>query len=213
MIKAILSLENRVIPPNIFFDEPNPNIPFKEAGLQVPIEATPWPEGRSERISVNCFGIGGSNAHAILDSAGGYVELNQEARLQDTAKNSHTLLVASAHSSESLQKRIRDLVHYVNQHPDRLHDLAYSLNMRRDHLKNRAFAVVKKNQPTEPSNFKISQVESVSLSFVFTGQGAQWEGMGRDLIQTYESFANDMRELDFVLQGLDDSPSWSLVGR
>lgn len=212
MIKAILSLEHQVIPPNIFFDDPNPSIPFKEAGLQVPVTATPWPEGRCERVSVNCFGIGGSNAHAILESAGGSGDLSQKVIPEDFAKDSHSLLVASAHSSESLQKRIRDLVHYANKHPDRLRDLAYSLNMRRDHLKKRGFAIVNKSQPLEPSDFKISQVESVNLSFVFTGQGAQWEGMGRDLIQRFESFANDMRELDSVLQGLDDSPSWSLVG-
>lgn len=69
LIKAVLSLENRTIPPNIKLSSPNPKIPFKERKLTVPLNPIPWPESRHERVSVNSFGIGGSNAHVILDSA------------------------------------------------------------------------------------------------------------------------------------------------
>ncbi|EHK97193.1 putative Phthiocerol synthesis polyketide synthase type I PpsC [Glarea lozoyensis 74030] len=69
VIKAVLALEHRTIPPNIKFNKPNPKIPFAEKKLIVPVVPTPWPENRAERISVNSFGIGGTNAHAIIDSA------------------------------------------------------------------------------------------------------------------------------------------------
>jgi acyl transferase domain-containing protein len=70
LLKAVLSLEHRTIPPNIKSSPPNPKVPFEcGGGLTVPIEATPWPEARHERVSVNSFGIGGANAHVILDSA------------------------------------------------------------------------------------------------------------------------------------------------
>lgn len=62
LIKAVMALENRTIPPNIKFNSPNPAIPFKERKLTVPLEPTPWPAGRHERASVNSFGIGGTNS-------------------------------------------------------------------------------------------------------------------------------------------------------
>ena len=63
MIKAILALEHLTIPPNVNFDVPNPKIPWKDAKLTVPKEPLKWPTNRRERVSVNSFGIGGSNAH------------------------------------------------------------------------------------------------------------------------------------------------------
>lgn len=59
VIKAVLALEHRVLPPNINFFTPNPEIQW-DRGLKVPTEATAWPSGRRERVSVNSFGIGRS---------------------------------------------------------------------------------------------------------------------------------------------------------
>lgn len=56
VVKAVLALEHRTIPPNIKSLPLNPKLPFKSAGLEVPVEAVPWPKGRHERVSVNCFG-------------------------------------------------------------------------------------------------------------------------------------------------------------
>lgn len=80
LIKAVLALEHRQIPPNVNFLTPNPNstlssdqstlynclfplVLFEEAGLTVPVDVLPWPADRKERVSVNCFGVGGTNAH------------------------------------------------------------------------------------------------------------------------------------------------------
>lgn len=62
LIKTVLALENRVVPPSIKCNPPNPNIPFKQRKLIVPPEPTSWPADRLERASVNSFGIGGTNA-------------------------------------------------------------------------------------------------------------------------------------------------------
>ncbi|KAK5996188.1 Highly reducing polyketide synthase lcsB [Cladobotryum mycophilum] len=72
LIKAILAIEHRQVPPNIYFNTPNPNIPFKQYNLQVPLEVQEWPQGRAERVSVNSFGVGGVNSHAIVESLGQY---------------------------------------------------------------------------------------------------------------------------------------------
>lgn len=66
VIKMVLALENKTIPPNINFKTPNPAIPFKEAKINVPVEPTPWPAGKAERVGVNSFGIGGANSHVCI---------------------------------------------------------------------------------------------------------------------------------------------------
>ncbi|KAH8432819.1 uncharacterized protein LDX57_010448 [Aspergillus melleus] len=63
IIKCVLALEHNLIPPNVHFRTPNPKIPFDSAKLCVPVDPTPWPADRRNRVSVNSFGIGGTNAH------------------------------------------------------------------------------------------------------------------------------------------------------
>ncbi|VUC20324.1 unnamed protein product [Clonostachys rosea] len=72
LMKCVMALENKTIPPNIKLNKPNPNIPFKKAGLRVPLDALPWPEDRCERVSINSFGVGGSNSHVIIESAASF---------------------------------------------------------------------------------------------------------------------------------------------
>lgn len=66
IIKAVLALEHDTVPPNIHLKQPNPKIPFLKAGLAVPTASSPWPKGKAKRVSVNSFGLGGSNAHVRL---------------------------------------------------------------------------------------------------------------------------------------------------
>lgn len=209
----MLSLEHQTIPPNIFFDSPNPKIPFKEANLQVPTSALAWPKERKERVSVNCFGIGGANAHAILDSRMSFCSrLDQRGEPMRRQPDGSRLVVISAKSAESLQQRIRGITNYTNENPESLHDLAFTLSSRREHLKHRAFAVAIPNKPLDESKFQTGQTRSSKLIFVFTGQGAQWAGMGRDLIQQFETFRDDIVEFEHQLQCLPNPPSWSLQG-
>lgn len=69
VIKSLLALEKRIIPPNIHFRVPNPKIPFKEGNMVVPTRPVKWPANKQERASINSFSIGGSNAHVILEPA------------------------------------------------------------------------------------------------------------------------------------------------
>lgn len=213
LIKAVLSLEHRAIPPNIFFNSPNPKIPFKEANLQVPTALMEWPKDRSERISVNCFGIGGSNAHVILDSM--ITHCSKEKRGQDQTDSIYKdsiLLVVSARNKEALQKRIQGITDYANDNLNQLHDLAHTLGVRREHLEHRAFAIALPDKPLNVSAFQISQARPAKLTLVFTGQGAQWAGMGKDLMDKFPSFKADMQFLNTALTDLHEPPEWSLPG-
>ncbi|KAJ5371780.1 Acyl transferase/acyl hydrolase/lysophospholipase [Penicillium concentricum] len=208
IIKSILSLEHKTIAPNIHFETPNPQIPFTEANLHVPLEPTPWPAGRPERISVNSFGIGGSNAHAILESASA---TSPKAQVTSLGLSNPQLLLLSAHTADTLGKRIGQITDYVQNHPDCLHDLSYTLAARRSHLSHRTFAVVQPSNPTlDDTAFSIFNASSPNVTFVFTGQGAQWPGMGLRLLSSFPKFKEDIRTMDAALQQLPDGPNWLL---
>ncbi|GAB1201010.1 hypothetical protein APSETT444_010394 [Aspergillus pseudonomiae] len=111
IIKCVLALEKKTIPPNVHFHKPNPKIPFEDAKLQVPVEPTPWPSDRKERISVNSFGIGGTNAHVILDSASSVLrKTSPEARL--ASEPDYHLLVLSAKEKRSLDGQIERITRF-----------------------------------------------------------------------------------------------------
>ncbi|KAI2634221.1 putative polyketide synthase [Hypomontagnella submonticulosa] len=74
VIKSVLMLEHGMIPPNILFNKPNPKIKFEEWNIKIPTELKPWPKAGLRRISINSFGYGGTNAHAIIDDAYHYLQ-------------------------------------------------------------------------------------------------------------------------------------------
>jgi acyl transferase domain-containing protein len=206
-------LERKTIAPNIFFDSPNPKISFEDAKLKVPTSVLPWPADRLPRASVNCFGIGGANAHVILDSKDSYFENHGvKQRVKGSQPEGSRLIVVSAKCVQSLQQQIEAVSHYLNKSPDSIHDLAYTLGVRREHFQHRAFAVSSPGKPIDAGSFHKGEKVSTKLTFVFTGQGAQWAEMGKDLIDTFDSFRDDIKELDCFLQELEHSPSWTLQG-
>ncbi|KAH8592110.1 putative polyketide synthase [Bisporella sp. PMI_857] len=213
IVKAVLSLENRTIIPNIKFKTPNPAIPWEAAKLTVPVEPMPWPANRDERISVNSFGISGSNVHIILDSAASFgLSTNNSSRTAVTVddwRQRKELLLFSANHATALKRAEENYERYLEDHPDRLQDLAYTLAQRREHLKIRSFCVTDGTVPFTTSSQTKSQAP-IEAAFVFTGQGAQWPRMGRDLMADCPPFLASIRAMDEVLQSLKHAPPWSL---
>ncbi|PYH65910.1 type I polyketide synthase [Aspergillus vadensis CBS 113365] len=209
IIKATLALQHRTIPPNINFHEPNATVHKEGSRIEVPVKAQPWPNDRQERVSINSFGIAGANAHAILDSATAFGE---QKMLHPESDRPH-LVVVSAHNKVSLQRRIEDIAGYITTNPTSVRDLAYTLASRREHHSHRAFAVVYPDTPVDQSQFHSSPktLPSPTLTFVFTGQGAQWAGMGRQLLETEPLFYNAIKKMDDVLRNLAEPPEWSLL--
>ncbi|KAF9888394.1 hypothetical protein FE257_008672 [Aspergillus nanangensis] len=207
IIKAVMALENRIIPPNIKLNIPNPDIPWKSCGLSVPTEPVPWPEQRKERISVNSFGIGGTNAHVVLDSALSYGILPPPKR----PLMSPELLVYSANSTEALQQVMCTYKAWAQRNPDRIGDLAFTLANKREHLPYRAFAVANLMGSLTASGLSKSG-EPPNVVMVFTGQGAQWPQMGRCMLQSsiYSVFKQRIQSLDTHLQTLSHAPDWGI---
>ncbi|KOS21700.1 Lovastatin nonaketide synthase [Escovopsis weberi] len=221
LIKGILALEHQTIPPNIKFTTPNPKIPFAEKKLVVPVTPTPFPSDRAERVSINSFGIGGSNAHAVIESLSQYLgrARNRPALPAAPATPKPELLVFSANSQASLKRQIDAYRAYVPQRPEAVAEIAYTLALRREHLPHRAFAIVKDAALVEVSGLSKAPIagssssssSSTPITMVFSGQGAQWPEMGKQLILTNDRFRKSLAAMDQILQGFRIPPSWSII--
>ncbi|KAI9150039.1 LOW QUALITY PROTEIN: Highly reducing polyketide synthase lcsB [Paramyrothecium foliicola] len=219
LIKAVLSIEHRQVPPNIHFKEPNPAI-----------EVETWPQGRAERVSVNSFGIGGVNAHVVVESLEEYLKFNPSFRhavtARDTLKQGNAivaeedmcevqqLLLLSANSEVSLERSIEAHRAYLEQSAASMKDIAYTLANRRDHGIYRAFAAAAKF--TGKLSFDVygpmANESGPRVAWIFTGQGAQWPEMGAELIDSNLVFRKSIRELDAFLADLPKPPPWTIEG-
>ncbi|EUC27751.1 hypothetical protein COCCADRAFT_110874 [Bipolaris zeicola 26-R-13] len=215
IIKAVLALEHRVIPPNIKFETPNPKIPFSEKDLRVPVDCIVWPEDKRERISVNSFGIGGANAHVILESAAGYA-LSRKNRSINTTRNgpspveSGRLILMTANTPESLKTHVRDMHLYGLTNIESVGDISYTLACRRQHLTHRAFAVVQGMSVDSHPGISFTGACQSRLIMIFTGQGAQWPRMGIEMLWSNAAFASSIGAMDRELGTLPTPPCWSI---
>ncbi|KAL0938256.1 polyketide synthase [Colletotrichum truncatum] len=225
IIKVVLMLERGIIAPNTNFNTPNPNLPWADGRIRVASEPEPFPLDRLRRVSVNSFGMGGANSHAILEypSMGVDGQLNPyiQPRMNTSSvvtEECHILLLSASNpkSLELLHQAYRQYAVTISE-PYNLSDLAYTLGCRRTMLKYRGFFVARhgKNgeRTTTQPELKLSASssdEQKTLVFVFNGQGAQWPTMGKTLILTNNIFRQCIQDLDRVLRGL--KASWTIEG-
>ncbi|KAL4903195.1 hypothetical protein BDW74DRAFT_180062 [Aspergillus multicolor] len=232
VLKAVLAIKNRTIPPNMHFQEPNPDVlPFCDR-LEIPITPVPWPETGSSpmRASVNSFGFGGTNAHAIIE---GYDALTSPVR-ETTISPDDTFigpLLFSANSSASLIGNVRSMADRIRSDPSiDLESLVWTLHARRSVLPIKNFFAggtvqrllnfmdrfVAESEETTSSTAGVkSQLinpnEIPGILGVFTGQGAQWASMGTSLLRHNHIFRLAIDRCQKALSALPDGPTWSLV--
>jgi acyl transferase domain-containing protein len=121
------------------------------------------------------------------------------------------LLLFSANTSNSLRGQVDSYKTYVGDHPNLIPDLAYTLAVHREWLPQRAFAICHNGELQMSSLAKTSPVPP-SVTMIFSGQGAQWAGMGKNLIEAFPSFRHDLLSMDRVLHEFRRPPPWSIVG-
>ncbi|KAI6355122.1 hypothetical protein MCOR25_008327 [Pyricularia grisea] len=209
LIKSILALEKGLIPPQVFFKTPNPAIPFEEWNLKVPTTLMPWPATRGpRRVSINNFGVGGTNAHVIVDSApprrgGGGQE--------STGRKKQRLFVVSSRDNSGVVRVARSLAAYLDKHSAKaspVADLAYTLGSKRSRLPWKTFCIASGPTDLRANLLALTADTAVRASgagrigFVFTGQGAQWATMGLKLME-FPVFKRSFEQCQSYLKDLD----------
>jgi acyl transferase domain-containing protein len=165
-------------------------------------------------VSINSFGIGGSNAHAVIDSAESFgVKQPTPAVVASSTGQSQRqhLVVFSANHAKSASEGTENLQHYLEKHPGSLRDVAYTAGVRRERLPYRSFAVSDGSAPLEFSAPAKMPSTVPAVTFVFTGQGAQWATMGARLIHDFPSVRGELEKLDKALSKLPCPPSWTIA--
>lgn len=131
---------------------------------------------------------------------------------QNLRTSNHRLLTFSARHIDSVSRLASDVERYLDRKPRLLGDVAWSLNTRREAHAHRAFCVTDGNGPFQMSSITKRNNDPPSLIWVFTGQGAQWAQMGKELLQQNVLVQQTISRLDSVLASLSDPPQWKLQG-
>jgi len=181
LIKTVLSLYHREIPPTLHFEAPNPAIHLQSSPFYINSALQPWPDSVSpRRAGVSSFGIGGTNAHVVIEEAPAIASSGSERPWQ--------LICISAHNPTALADYANALAGYLSQkHDIRLSDIAYTLHVGRHELPFRqSVTALSLDQATAklrelPTPELKTPSKRPSIAFLFPGQGSQLANMGVQL--------------------------------
>ncbi|KAK7749846.1 putative Hybrid PKS-NRPS biosynthetic cluster [Cytospora paraplurivora] len=241
VMKSALGLKNCLVPPNQHLSRPNPKVAPFLSRLKVPVRLTPWPQarpGHPQRASVNSFGFGGTNAHAILERyepnihgrSAMHMVPNRELGLDTSWTQPWAIpLLLSASTSRALARKAEDCLVYLESAPsasnvrDAIGTLAFHRSVLQhkvafpastpeqliQHLRNSVEAY--RQDPKFDMGARSKDSGASRVLGVFTGQGAQWPMMGKELIWASPIFRGVLQAMDAVLKACPDPPAWSIV--
>ncbi|NEP88106.1 MAG: SDR family NAD(P)-dependent oxidoreductase [Okeania sp. SIO2C2] len=192
LIKTVLALKHKKIPPSLNFETPNPTIDFANSPFYVNTTLSEWnTNGTPRRAGVSSFGIGGTNAHVVLEEA---------PILEQSSKSRNwQLLMLSAKTNSALETATTNLATHLKQHPEiNLADVAYTLQVGRTAFEYRRMLVCQdiddalkalSTPETQPVLTHYQQLTKRPVVFMFSGQGAQYVNMAQELYQTESTFS------------------------
>lgn len=203
LIKTVLSLKHKMIPPSLNFQTPNPKIDFQTSPFYVNSSLAPWPVGNTpRRAGVSSFGMGGTNAHLILEEA-------PEVRTAGESRP-YQLLMLSAQTRSALDQETLNLVEHLKQHPEiALADVAYTLQVGRREFDHRRMvlcsgveqAVAALEIPKAARVYSSTRESGqCAVAFMFPGLGDQYPNMSLGLYKQEQTFREHVDQCALLLK-------------
>lgn len=216
LLKVILSLRNEEITPHLHFKTPNPHIAWDEFPVKVPTERVPWRSGDKPRMAgISAFSFGGTNAHIVIEDFRARPD-----NAQVLIERPLHLLTLSAKSDVALKQSAERYAKYMAEHPNAtIGDICFTANTGRSHFNHRLAIKTESSDQAKERLTAFSAGERTAglfkghvtgrkskIVFLFTGQGAQYAGMGKQLYETQPLFREIIERCDDYLRKTGLSP-------
>lgn len=218
LIKTVLMLQHEQIPPHLHLQNPNPHIPWSELPITIPTQLTPWTNDGETFAGISSFGFSGTNSHIILSTAPQPVATTTE------LERPLHVFTLSARSEAALQQLAERYVEHLSKQDVHLADLAFTASAGRSHFNHRMAIVSDSTESLKQkvSDFanrnpgasiygKVQGTRMPRVAFLFTGQGAQYSGMARQLYETQPTFRATLDKCDQLLRPYLDRPLLSVL--
>ncbi|MFF8974815.1 beta-ketoacyl synthase N-terminal-like domain-containing protein, partial [Streptomyces sp. NPDC014995] len=210
VIKMVEALHHGVLPRTLHVDEPTPHVDWSAGAVELLTEARPWPEtGRPRRAGVSSFGVSGTNAHVVIEEPPAVAAAPEHTDVPELPVTAWTV---SAGSAEALPAQAARLSAFLTDRPELgAREVGYALATSRAHLEHRAVVTATDRDGALAGLRALAQggtgpttvtdrPSDGALAVLFTGQGAQRAGMGRELYDAFPVFAD---AYDTVCAALD----------
>jgi amino acid adenylation domain-containing protein len=200
LIKTVLAIKHKMLPPTLHFEQSNPQIDFTNSPFFVNNKLSEWKSnGAPRRAGVSSFGIGGTNAHIILEEAPEQLSAVRNLHLEkESTDHASHLILLSARTEAALEKTTANLIEYLTQHPDvNPADVAFTLSVGRKVFAHRRMLVCKsmgeatdtlRQLPSEQVFTQVQKSVTQPVVFMFSGQGSQYINMALGLYQGEKIF-------------------------
>lgn len=230
VIKVVLSLQHQEIPPHLHLKQLNPYISLEGTTFSIPCDRQPWSVSTARRLAgISAFGFGGTNCHAILEEAPlppnwlglEFSEWDAESDQQNQQQflsekfldRSFHLLTLSAKSEKALKELAQHYVEFLHHADVSLADICFTANTGRSHFDHRLAVTTDSIEQLYCQLELFAAGQSATeivhhpphkkrpkIAFLFTGQGSQYQGMGRQLYLTQPVFRQALDRCDQILQ-------------
>lgn len=196
LIKTILALKNKQIPPLANFSSYNPDLEIEDSPFYAPTALSDWAKNKyPRRAAISGFGIGGTNAHCIIEE---YHDEDEGLANNDAIQ----LFPVSAKTSKSLMLQSDKLLKFIDETNTGIADTAYTLQTARNTFNHRKFHFGKNRGEIKHNASVIGNevIEDPQIVFMFTGQGSQYANMGKDLYSEFSVFRSTFDEANDILK-------------